>query len=65
MAKIKMGEIMDHLGVQLQGAMRDTLKEMRLTEISDRELFKAFQKAVKMRCGTWENVPDSSVDQGY
>jgi len=65
MAKIKMDLIVDHLQIQLQGAMKDVIREMKLDSISDRDLYRAFNKAVKLRCGTWENVPDSAVDTGY
>jgi len=65
MAKIKMDLIVEHLGVQLQGAMKDTIRDMKLVDVTERDLLRAFQKAVKMRCGTWENVPDSAVDTGY
>lgn len=65
MAKIKMEEVVEKLSMQLQSAMKDALKETKHPEINDKELFRAFQKAVRLRCQTWENVPDSSVDSGY
>lgn len=65
MAKVKMEEIIEKLNFQLQAAIKDALKEVHHAEISDKDLFRAFQKAARLRCSTWENVPDSSVDSGY
>jgi len=65
MAKIKIDLIVEHLGVQLQGAMKDMIRDTKLAGVNERDLLRAFQKAVKMRCGTWETVPDSAVDTGY
>jgi len=65
MAKIKMDGIVEHLQVQLQGAMRDVIKEMKLANVTDKDLYVSFKKAVNARCGAWEQVPDSFVDEGY
>lgn len=62
MAKVKMDEIVEHLQVQLQGAMRDVIRDMKVQNLNDKDLFRAFKRAVSMRCGTWENVPDSCVN---
>jgi len=36
MAKIKMDLIVEHLGVQLQGAMKDTIRDMKLVDVTER-----------------------------
>ena len=65
MAKVRMEEIVEKLNFQMQAAMKDALKEVQHAEISEKDLFRAFQKALRLRCGHWENVPDSAVDSGY
>jgi hypothetical protein len=64
-AKVKMEEIFEKLGFQLQAALKDALKEVGRPEVSDKELYKAFQKHARLRLGAWEQVADSSVDSGY
>lgn len=65
MAKIKMDLVVEQLAVPLQGAVKDTIRDLKLEGVNERDLFRALQKAIKMRCSTWENVSDSAVDTGY
>ncbi len=61
MAKIKIEGILDHLSFQLQAAMKDAAKELKLAGVTERDLFKSFQKAARMRCQDWEIVPEHLV----
>ena len=62
MPKIKMEIVVEHLQVQFQGVRRDVIKELKLQNVTERDLLRSFQKAAKLRCSTWETVPDSAID---
>jgi hypothetical protein len=65
MAKVRVDQIVEHLGIQMQGTMRDVIKDLKLANVTEKDLLRSFQKSAKLRFGTWEQVPDSMVDSGY
>ena len=62
MAKVNPEEIVDDLSREFRRALSDaasnTLPDV---EFDDRELFRAFKRAVRRRCSTWEQVSDRHV----
>lgn len=62
-AKIKAGEIIEHLAPQLRRALEDAVAQtMPGANIDTQEFFKIFRRAVGRKCRAWEQVPDSYVD---
>lgn len=62
MAEIKIQAIVAHLRQEISRALEDAL----LREFPDRtvdrnSLFRNFERAVSLRCRTWERVPDNSI----
>ncbi len=63
MAKIKAGEIIEHLAQPMRKALEDALtKVLPGTQYDPQELFKEFRRAVGRRCRPYEIVPESYVD---
>jgi len=63
MAKVKMEEIVEHLSSEMRRALSDAMKEVSPNSNFDEyELFRAFKRAVRRKCGTWERVPDRFVE---
>ena len=64
MAKVKIEEIIDHLGNNIRKALRDTVNEGVVDGTFDeRELFRIFKRKVRSKCSTWETVPDNYVEK--
>lgn len=63
MARVKMEEIVDHLSTEMRKALAIAVeKTIDDAEFNDRELYRAFRRAVGRKCNTWERVPDQFVD---
>ncbi len=63
MAKIKPEEIVDDLSTEMRRALEDAVREVIPDAQFDAyELFRAFKRAVRRKCSTWETVQDSHVD---
>jgi hypothetical protein len=63
MARIKAEEIVDHLSSEFRRALKDAVREVKPDiEIDEHALFRAFKRAVRRKCSTWESVPDQYVD---
>jgi hypothetical protein len=64
MARVKIEEIIDHLDhevrLSLKAAVDDIIPNVRFDE---RELFRAFKRAVRRKCNTWETVPDEYIEK--
>jgi len=63
MARIKPEEIVDDLSSELRRALSDAVSEV-LPGVSfeEHELFRAFKRAVRRKCGTWKRVRDSHIE---
>ena len=62
MAEIKIEEIVDHLSTKMRSALDAAAQEVTGgTSIDRHELFRAFLRAVRRKCSTWEKVPDRFV----
>lgn len=65
MARVKIEEIVDHLSSEVRRALSDSIKEVfPNSNIDEYTLFRAFKRAIRRKCSTWERVPDSFVDLG-
>ncbi|MCS6767055.1 MAG: hypothetical protein MO847_12020 [Candidatus Protistobacter heckmanni] len=63
MARINMEGLLDDLGPQMRSAREMEAKEiLPEAEVDKMELFRAFKRAIKRKCATWERVPDNHVD---
>lgn len=62
MAEIKIDEIIDHLSTEMKSALNAAVDEVASGANIDRpQLYRAFVRAVRRKCNTWEQVPDSFV----
>ncbi|BBQ13553.1 hypothetical protein WP1W18C01_39130 [Stenotrophomonas maltophilia] len=62
MAQVQMDEIVDHLSSEMRKALADAVREVAPeAKIDSYQLFRAFKRAVRRKCGTWETVPDGAV----
>lgn len=63
MARVKPEGIIDHLRSEMRRALADAVKEVLPdAAVDEHALFRAFKRAVRRKCSTWEQVPDSDVD---
>lgn len=63
MARIKLDEIVYDLNVEFRGALSDAVKEISPNlRFDEYALYKAFERAIRRRCRTWERVKDSNID---
>ncbi len=64
MARVKIEEIVDHLGTEFRKALHETVrKEIPDAEFNQHQLFREFRRAVGRKCNTWESVPDHYVEK--
>lgn len=64
MARVQPDEIVDHLGSDFRRALADAVNEVVPgARFDEHELFRAFKRAVRRKCSTWENVPDQYVEK--
>ncbi|MGE0278501.1 MAG: hypothetical protein AB7M05_19550 [Alphaproteobacteria bacterium] len=62
MAYVNIEEIIDHLSTDIRRALEDTIQRTAPnTQIDRYQLFREFKRAVRRKCGQWEQVPDSLV----
>jgi hypothetical protein len=62
LAKVNIEEIIDHLSYDMRRALADAISEtLPHAEFDEREVFRAFQRAVRRKCNTWEDVPNQHV----
>lgn len=62
MAQIKPEEILEDLSSKFRRALSDAVSEV-LPDVrfDEYELFRAFKRAIRRKCSTWEGVRDSHV----
>jgi len=59
MARIKPEEIVDDLSSEFRRALSDAVSEVLPgVPFDEHELFRAFKRAVRRKCSTWERVRD-------
>lgn len=62
MAQVKMDDIVEHLSSEIRRALEDAVRDVAPNAgIDSYELLRAFKRAVRRKCGTWEAVPDGAV----
>lgn len=65
MARVKIEEIIDHLGTDIRKALGDAIQRTAPDAAVDRDqLFREFKRAVGRKCSAWEQVPDHCVEMG-
>jgi hypothetical protein len=65
MARIKIDEIVKHLGFEFKSTLKKTVKaQFPEKEFDDRELFIKFVDTLSGECKKWEVVPDNFVEKG-
>ena len=63
MARIKPEEIIDDLSSEFRRALSDAVSELLPSvQFDEYELFRAFKRAIRRKCSTWEPVRDSHVE---
>jgi hypothetical protein len=64
MARVKIEEIVEDLSTEMRRALEAAVKEVLPdAEFDSYKLFRAFKRAVRRKCSTWERVPDSHVEE--
>lgn len=64
MARVKIEEVVDHLRSEMRRALEDAVKEcVPEADVDAHDLFRAFKRAVRRKCSTWERVPDQYVEK--
>jgi len=62
LAQVQPEEIIDHLDSEMRRALEEAVMEVIPNATFDaHELFRAFKRAVRRKCRTWEQVPDPYV----
>ena len=65
MARIKLEDIISHLGVEIKAAFTNTIrKEFPDLEFDKNKLFKDFVNNIGKEAKKWEFVPDDAVEKG-
>ena len=63
MARIKPGEIFDHLNPQMRAALDEAVaRVLPGVEVDKRQLYLEFRRALALKLKQWENVPNAAVD---
>lgn len=64
MARVKIESIIDHLSSDIRRALGAAVEETLVgNTIDTHDLFRAFRRAVRRKCNTWESVPDHYVEK--
>jgi hypothetical protein len=64
MARIKIEDVLEHLGSDLTAALSGAVREvMPHSRFDEHQLFHAFVRAAGAKCATWETVPDKYVEK--
>lgn len=63
MARVQPDEIVDELRSEFRRALEEAVNEVIPdTKFDSYELYRAFHRAVRRKCSTWENVSDRYID---
>jgi hypothetical protein len=64
MARIEIEEMLEDLSSDLRKALGAAVHEVLPdSEANSHQLFRAFKRAVRRKCNTWETVPDQHVQK--
>ncbi|HEY2545125.1 MAG TPA: hypothetical protein VGI46_03575 [Candidatus Acidoferrum sp.] len=62
MTRVKIEQVIDHLSSGMRKALADAVAQVIPgKDFDDRELFRAFRRAVGRKCSAWERVPSHYV----
>jgi len=62
MSQVDIGSIVEHLDYGLKRALEAAVEEVLPNAQFERnQLYRAFVRAVRRKCGTWEDVPTSAI----
>jgi hypothetical protein len=65
MARIKLDEIISHLGYEIKKSLTNTIKkEFPELEFDQNKLYKEFLNNISKESKKWEQVPDDAVEKG-
>lgn len=63
MARIRIEAIVEHLRTKMRRALQEAVNNcIEDAEFDEFELFRAFKRAVRRKCSTWERIPDVHVE---
>ena len=63
MARIRPGDIFDHLNPQVRAALDEAVaRTLPDVEVDKRQLYLEFRRALALKLKQWENVPNAAVD---
>jgi hypothetical protein len=63
MARIRPGEILDHLNPQVRAALDEAVaRTLPGVEVDKRQLYVEFRRTLALKLKQWENVPNAAVD---
>jgi hypothetical protein len=63
MAKVRIEQVIDHLGANIRRALEETIRSASPeAKFDPHELFRDFKRNVARRCRSWEDVPNQYVD---
>ena len=64
MARVKIEPVIEHLRMKMRRALEAAIDEVQPNlEIDSHDLYRAFRRAIRRKCQTWESVPDQYVEQ--
>jgi len=64
MARVNIEGMIRNLNYNMRRALEHTVEEMKLgANVDAFELHRQFCRSVRLKCGTWVNVPDHFVEQ--
>ncbi|HAV1351159.1 MULTISPECIES: hypothetical protein [Vibrio harveyi group] len=62
MAQVEIEEVIDHLSIEMRKSLAIAVQNVIPdADFNDRELYRAFRRAVRRKCSSWETVPDRYV----
>ena len=63
MARIRVEQVIDHLGGKMRSAIDETLQKLAPDANVDAQAFyRTFKESLRQRCRQWEDVPNNSVE---
>lgn len=63
MAQVKIEDVIEHLDSEMRKALEAAVNEvLPRAHFDPRDLFRAFKRAIRHKCRTWEEVPDDCVE---
>lgn len=63
MPRVKIEGIIEKIDINIRHALRDAVNEsLPNVEFDEYELFRAFRRAIRRKCSTWERVPGHLIE---